>query len=219
MAMAQQDEPLRLPTNLQLQLYGFRRRVWTVKMAEAVGVAVFTVVVAFLCVFGLDRVADTPSWLRWAIFFGALGGCALVPLHAHHWIWRHRRLEQLARLLSVKLPRLGDELLGIVELVHSENEQTRSRVLCVAAIRQVTDDAAKRNLDDAAPNSRHRDVGNLRRGRCRGGDSPGPALSARRPPTHGRGCLRLGQTRPATRSPSLSRCPRKSSLRTGSPSA
>ncbi len=155
MAMTQRDEPLRLPASLQRQLHGFRRRVWTVKMAEAAGIAVFAVFVAFLCVFGLDRLADTPGWLRCVIFLGALGGCAVVPLYVHHWIWRRRRLEQLARLLCVKRPRLGDELLGIVELVRSENEQTRSRALCVAAIRQVADDAAKHNLDDAAPNSRH----------------------------------------------------------------
>jgi hypothetical protein len=156
MATAERDEPLRLPASLQWQLHGFRRRVWTVKMAEAAATAVVAVIVAFLCVFGLDRLADTPAWVRFGVFLGALCGCAIVPFYVYRWIWRRRRLEQLSRLLSAKLPRLGDQLLGIVELVHSESEQTRSRALCVAAIRQVADDAGKHNFTDATPDSRHR---------------------------------------------------------------
>ena len=65
-------------------------------------------------------------------------------------------MEQLARLLTAKLPRLGDQLLGIIELVHSKGEQARSRALCEAAVRCVARDAEKCNLDVAAPTSRHR---------------------------------------------------------------
>ncbi len=83
-------------------------------------------------------------------------GCAIVPFYLHRWIWRQRRLEQLARLLTAKLPRLGDQLLGIIELVHSEGEQARSRALCEAAVRCVARDAQKCDLDVAAPSSRHR---------------------------------------------------------------
>ena len=53
MSLAQAREPLRLPASLQTQLHAFRRRVWTIKMAEAAGAAVFVVLVAFLCVFAL----------------------------------------------------------------------------------------------------------------------------------------------------------------------
>ena len=45
-------------------------------MAEAAGTAVFAVVVAFLCVFALDRLADTPRWLRWASCWAR---CAAAP--------------------------------------------------------------------------------------------------------------------------------------------
>ena len=48
MSLAQPHERLQLPTTLETQLYEFRRRVWTVKMLEAAGVAVFSVVVALL---------------------------------------------------------------------------------------------------------------------------------------------------------------------------
>jgi hypothetical protein len=156
MSMAQAREPLQLPASLQTQLYAFRRRVWTIKLAEAAGAAVVAVMVAYLCVFALDRIWDTPRWLRFGIFGAALGGCAIIPLYLHRWIWQQRRLEQLARLLTGKLPRLGDQLLGIIELVESAGEQARSRALCEAAVRCVASDAQKCNLDTAAPNSRHR---------------------------------------------------------------
>jgi hypothetical protein len=155
MSIAQRREPLRLPATLQSQLYAFRRRVWTIKMAEAVGAAFFAVMLAFLCVFALDRLWDTPRTLRLAVLAAALGGCAIVPLYLHRWIWRVRCLEQLARVLTGKLPRLGDQLLGIIELSHSEGEQARSRALCEAAIRHVAHDAQKHNLCDAAPDARH----------------------------------------------------------------
>ena len=156
MSMAQTREPLQLPASLQAQLHGFRRRVWTIKLAEAAGAAVVAVMAAYLCVFALDRLWDTPRWLRFGIWTAALCGCAIVPLYLHRWIWRQRRLEQLARLLTAKLPRLGDQLLGIIELVQSAGEQARSRALCEAAVRTVASDAQKCNLVAAAPNSRHR---------------------------------------------------------------
>ena len=74
----------------------------------------------------------------------------------HRWIWRNRRLEQLARLLTRKHPGVGDQLLGIIELVRNDFEQARSRTLCVAAIKQVAEDAQKRDFRDAVPHPRHR---------------------------------------------------------------
>jgi len=161
MSLAQAREPLSLPASLQTQLHAFRRRVWAIKMAEAAGAAAFVVLAAFLCVFALDRLWDTPGWLRLGIWTAALCGCAVIPMHLHRWIWRQRRLEQLARLLTAKLPRLGDQLLGIIELVHSEGEQARSRALCEAAVRCVAQDAQKCDLEVATPNSRHRTWGSL----------------------------------------------------------
>ena len=159
MSIAQRREPLRLPATLEAQLHAFRRRVWALKMTEAAGAAVFAVMTAFLCVFVVDRLWDTPWWLRLAVWAGALCGCAIVPLYLYHWIWRVRRLDEIARLLTAKLPRLGDQLLGIIELVHSEGEQARSRTLCEAAVRCVAGDAQKCKLDGAAPRSRHRTWG------------------------------------------------------------
>jgi hypothetical protein len=156
MSLAPSHDQLQLPATLETQLHDFRRRVWTIKMVEAVCVAACAVIVAFLCVFALDRLFDTPTWLRLTVFVGAVAACTIVPFYLHRWIWRQRRLEQLARLLARKLPSVGDQLLGIIELVGDETEQARSRTLCEAAIEQVAQDAQRRNLREAAPNSKHR---------------------------------------------------------------
>ena len=147
---------LALPESLERQLFDFRQRVWTIKSIESACGAVFGVAMSFLMVFVLDRILDTPASVRTAIFLVAVTGCALIPVSLHRWIWCHRRLEQLARLLSRRYPSLGDQMLGIIELVHSESEQARSRALVEAAIQQVAADAGKRDFSDAVPTPRHR---------------------------------------------------------------
>jgi hypothetical protein len=147
---------LQIPATLKSQLLDFRRRVWTIKMLEAAGVAICALAFVFLCFFALERMWELPSWLRWSAFAVAIAGCMVAPFYLHRWVWRHRALESLARLLSHKLPRIGDQLLGIIELTRSESEQARSRTLCQAAVEQVARDAVKRDLCQAAPNSRHR---------------------------------------------------------------
>ena len=156
MSVEQPNVGLKLPESLQTQLHAFRRRVWTIKSIEAACGAIFGVVVSYLTVFALDRVIDTPAAARMAIFLVAVSGCAFIPVYLHRWIWCHRRFEQLARLVSRKMPLIGDPLLGIIELVRSESEQARSRVLVEAAICQVSDDTGKRDLQAAVPNPRHR---------------------------------------------------------------
>ncbi len=112
MSLAYTPDRLKLPESLQAQLHEFRRRVWTIKLVEAVAASVFGILIAYLLLFGLDRVWDTPGWLRLSLFAAAAIGCANLPVALHRWVWRNRRLEQLARLLSRKHPRVGDQLLG-----------------------------------------------------------------------------------------------------------
>lgn len=156
MSLTPTKNPLELPRSLEQQLLDFRRRVWTIKLIEAGCGAAVGVLVSFLITFGLDRVWNTPAPVRLAIFVAAILCCALVPLALHRWVWCHRRLEQLARLLSRKFPSVGDQLLGVIELVRSESEQARSRTLCEAAIRQVAEQAQRRDFSQAVPRPRHR---------------------------------------------------------------
>jgi hypothetical protein len=156
MSIARTPGRLELPQSLRNQLHGFRRRVWTIKMAEAACAAAFGVLVAYLVLFALDRVWETPAWPRLALFAVLALGLTLVPIALYRWVWRRRRFEQLARLLARTQPGVGDPLLGIIELVRDESEQARSRTLCEAAIRQVADDARGRDLRAAVPQPRHR---------------------------------------------------------------
>jgi hypothetical protein len=147
---------LRLPESLQVKLGDFRRRLWTIKLLEAFGGAVSGILFAFIIVFVLDRLIDTPRPARLAILLSAAVSCGTVPWVIHRWIWRRRRLDQLARLLQRRDPGLGDQLLGIIELVQNEAEQARSHELCQAAISQVSADTESRDLRVAIPQSRHR---------------------------------------------------------------
>ncbi|MFM8709430.1 MAG: hypothetical protein ACKOHK_15465, partial [Planctomycetia bacterium] len=147
---------LALPDGLRLQLEGFRRTVWTIKAIEAVCGAVFGVLVAWLALFLLDRVSETPAAARWLFFAAAVASCAAIPLFFHRWIWSHRGLDRLARLIARRFPSLGDQLLGVVEIVRNQSEQERSRALCEAAIRQVAEAAGRCDLREAVPRPRHR---------------------------------------------------------------
>ena len=155
MHVSSQQHRLELPESLRDQMFAFRKRVWIIKLVEAGCGAVFGVLLAFLATFLLDRVWDTAAGIRFGIFVAALLVCALVPLALHRWMCRQRKFEQLARLLSRTHPRIGDQLLGVIELVRSESEQARSLELCEAAIQQVSEQAQPRDFVDSVPNPRH----------------------------------------------------------------
>lgn len=156
MQISSQKHRLDLPDSLRAKMFAFRRRVWTVKLAEAAFGAAFGVLVAYLLTYTLDRLWDTPAGVRLGIFWGAIAACAMVPVALHRWIWRRRKFEQLALLLSRTYPSVGDQLLGIIELVRSESEQARSLALCEAAVDQVAEQARRHEFSNAVPNPKHR---------------------------------------------------------------
>lgn len=147
-----------LPPILETKLADFRRRVWVVKLAEGLLAALFGIALSYLFVFALDRVLETPGSVRLALLFA--GGAALglgLPLKWHHWVWRQRRLEDAARLLRRTFPRLGDQLLGIVELARVEHAAAgRSERLVQAAMAQAADAVKDQDFTRAVPNARHR---------------------------------------------------------------
>lgn len=155
MDVKSQNQRLKLPDSLRTQMFEFRKRVWIVKTVEALCGALFGVLLAFLLTFALDRVWDTPASVRLGLFVVAVLACAIVPLALHRWVWRQRKIEQLARLLTQTYPSIGDQLLGIIELVRSESEQARSLALCEAAIGQVAEQSAPRDFTTAVPKPRH----------------------------------------------------------------
>jgi hypothetical protein len=150
-----------LPPELEAKLADFRRRVWIVKLAEGLLAALFGIAVSYLLVFVLDRFFETPAWARLCLLLaGALTLGLGVPLKWHRWVWRQRRIEDVARLLRITFPRLGDQLLGIVELVRmDEGNAGRSERLVQAAIAQSAEAVKGRDFRKAVPHARHRQWG------------------------------------------------------------
>lgn len=150
-----------LPPVLSSKLAEFRRRVWVVKLAEGILAAAFGLAVSYLFVLGLDRFINTPAWLRGLFLFaGALVPGLGLPLKWHKWVWRQRRLEDAARLLRHKFPRLGDQLLGIVELAKEDCKTTgRSERLVQAAMAQADEAVKDQDFTHAVPAAKHRQWG------------------------------------------------------------
>lgn len=150
--------PLPLPPVLSAKLSDFRRRVWWVKLAEGVGASIAGLAVSYGLVLVLDRFMETPAWLRAGLLVlgAAVPGIGL-PLKWHRWVWRQRRLEDAARLLRWKFPRLGDQLLGIVELARHDDRSTgRSERLVQAAMAQADEAVREQDFTGAVPRARHR---------------------------------------------------------------
>ncbi len=148
---------LRLPQTTQQRLEKFRQQVRIVKIAEGLLAGLFGLVVSYLVVFTIDRFVDTSAATRLAILLsGSVGIGVLFPWKFHRWVWGTRRLEQVAILLKHKFPALGDQLLGIIELAHSEKDLGTSTRLAQAAIDQVDTVVRDRDFTDAVPAPRHR---------------------------------------------------------------
>ena len=146
-----------LPPILEAKLSDFRRRVWIVKLAEGLLAACFGIALSYVLVFVLDRFMETPSWLRGVLLASGAGVLGLgVPLKWHRWVWRQRGLEDAARLLRRKFPRLGDQLLGIVELARKDSVSGRSETLVHAAMAQAAEAVKDQDFTNAVPDARHR---------------------------------------------------------------
>ena len=147
-----------IPESLRKQLEEFRRVLWRIKVMEAVIAGVIGLLVSFLLVYGLDRIWQTPAWVRLIVLLcGTSLFVGFAPFWIHRWVWRHRRENQLARLIAQRFPGLGDRLLGVIELQdQNENTTSLSPRLRAAAMEAVAAEAASRTLKAALPPRRHR---------------------------------------------------------------
>lgn len=145
-----------VPKILTSQVREYRSLVRRQKISEAIGMALTILIVGFLVVFVVDRLRDAPGWFRGILFVVGLLGMMAIPLAIYRWIVQLQSLESVARLLSTKLPSVGDSLLGALELSSNAVEQNRSPMLCQAALEQVAASTAQRNLLEHTPNSSHR---------------------------------------------------------------
>ena len=155
--LGKQNGAVNLPPRMKAALEQYQKRVWTIKLAEGALAAIFGILVSYIIVFCLDRVFDTPTLLRvFILVVGMVGMVFLLPMKYYNWVWKHRQLDGVARLLKQKFPRFGDHVLGIVELARNREDQLSSPTLVEAAMRQVDAEVARHNLADAVPNPRHR---------------------------------------------------------------
>ena len=132
-----------LPEGLRRQFERVEQRLWRVETTTAVCGVAASLIFSVLAVFVSDRLWETPVWLRVFIFAGGfLAAAAAFLAWARHWIWRRRDMRALAALVQKKYRRLGDRLLGIVELANEpEHLSNFSPALYHAAIGQVTEEA------------------------------------------------------------------------------
>ncbi len=147
-----------IPESLRLQLADFRRHLWRVKILEAIAAGAIGLLVSFLLVYGLDRVWQTPGWVRLLILLAGISLFAgFAPFWLHRWVWRQRRETQLARLIAKRYPGLGDRLLGVIELQDQEGTaDSLSPRLREAAMEAVAAETGRRRLDEALPPQKHR---------------------------------------------------------------
>jgi hypothetical protein len=144
-----------LPPILESKLADFRRRVWVVKVLEGILAGLVGLLGSWLVLFVLDRLIETPPWMRWTLMLGGSAVLGLgLPLKWHRWVWRQRQLEDAARLLKRTFPRLGDQLLGIVELSRHE-DASRSERLVQAAMAQAAEAVKDKDFTHAVPEARH----------------------------------------------------------------
>ncbi len=146
-----ESQPTNLPDSLRAQFAALERALWRKETTVAASAAVVALLVSLLALFISDRIWDTPRALRLVLTLGGLGlGGWLVQRWWSLWYWRRRDLRAFSKIVQKHHRRLGDRLLGIVELAEQkELPEGMSPALCRAAIRQVTEDAAKMDFSEA----------------------------------------------------------------------
>jgi len=105
-----------LPESLREQLESFKKHLWRIKITEAVLAGLLGLFVSFALVFALDRIWEIPPLIRLVILLSGISLFAVfAPFWINRWVFKHRKENQLAQLISKHFPHLGDRLLGVVE--------------------------------------------------------------------------------------------------------
>ncbi|HEY1171713.1 MAG TPA: hypothetical protein VGH19_10105 [Verrucomicrobiae bacterium] len=146
-----ESKPTNLPDSLRAQFATLERALWRKETTVALAAAGVTLLVSMLVLFISDRIWDTPRAIRLVLTLGGIGlGGWLVQRWWSLWYWRRRDLRAFSKIVQKHHRRLGDRLLGVVELAEqTELPEGMSAALCRAAIRQVTEDAAKMDFTEA----------------------------------------------------------------------
>lgn len=143
---------IELPEGLAAKMASFERRLRRVETALAALVGLSGLLLTYGAVLASDRIWDTPAWCRLVLTSaGGLVAAVCAFWWLRHWCWRRRDARELAKLVQKRFGRLGDRLLGIVELAEVKAMPGHmSEALCRAAMRQVESDAARYDFREAA---------------------------------------------------------------------
>ncbi len=146
-----ENRSVTLPDSLRRQFLELERRLWKFETALAISVGLIGLCTTFLALFLSDRFWNSPIWLRSLLFIVAL--VVIVPAAAFwmlHWVLKRRDQRKLAILVQKRFRRLGDRLLGIVELsTEQQHDSNFSPELYRAAIKQVAAEAEKYRFAEA----------------------------------------------------------------------
>ena len=147
-----------LPAELRAQLALFEKKLRRAETWAALAGGLLGAGLSYLFVFAFDRLGDTPALIRLLLMLLAAGAWAgAVYWWLRHWLFRRRDHRDLARLIQRHIPRLGDRLLGAVELAEGGNELLNSSpALLRAALAQVAGEAKKFDFNVAVPRRRSR---------------------------------------------------------------
>ncbi|MEO7297137.1 MAG: hypothetical protein ABI042_01025 [Verrucomicrobiota bacterium] len=140
-----------LPENLRQKFTALERRLWKVETASAVCVGLLGVFGSFAILFFSDRFFETLIGLRATLLFGAIGIIVLAAVRwSFRWIFLRRDWRALSVIVQRKFRKLGDHLLGIVELSNeSKHDVNFSPELYRAAINQVAAETAPFDFREA----------------------------------------------------------------------
>ena len=138
-----------LPAGLAEQFAKLERSLFAKESTIAVLGALLVLIIAWAIAFASDRFWDTPIRFR-SVLLGAtvigMLGCAVAWLR--NWRWDRRDERALSRIIQMTQRRLGDRLLGAVELADGDLKQgLMSPALRRAAIDQVAN--SSRDFDFA----------------------------------------------------------------------
>lgn len=135
--------PANLPEALRLQFQALEGHLWRMETLAAVSGAACGLILSFALLFISDRLWNTPVVVRFLI---TISGAAVTLFFAWRWmrlwVWNRRDIRSLSTLVQKHYRRLGDRLLGIVELADpAKRPDNISHALCEAAIKQVSAEA------------------------------------------------------------------------------
>lgn len=151
MADVENQISVSLPDDLRRRFSELERRLWIVETLVAASLISSGFLFSYLILFVSDRIWDTTVGARISVsLLGLAVALAAAARWSHRWIFKRRDLRALSILVQKKYRRLGDRLLGIVELADEKERPPHfSPALYHAAIEQVAEDARKFDFQEA----------------------------------------------------------------------